>query len=43
MIALMAPPKTRGKKMKIGPTMLLKTHAEKMSVCGLATMFMIIK
>jgi hypothetical protein len=38
-IALSRPPKTRGKKMKVSPTMLLKTHVEKMSVYGLATMF----
>jgi hypothetical protein len=29
-----------GPKMKVSPTMLLKTHVEKMSLCGLATMLL---
>jgi hypothetical protein len=32
--------KTRGEKMKVSPTMSLKTHVEKMSVSWLATMLM---
>jgi hypothetical protein len=39
MVAI-GPTKTRGENMKVSPIMLLKTHIEKMSETGHATMFM---
>ena len=35
--------KTRGENMKVSPIMLLKTHVEKMSETGHATIYMITK